>query len=59
MELLTAENGVALLTLAALEVVLGIDNLVVIAILTGKLPPAQRARARRIGLAAAMVMRCS
>jgi predicted tellurium resistance membrane protein TerC len=57
MELLTAENGVALLTLAALEVVLGIDNLVVIAILTGKLPPAQRARARRIGLAAAMVMR--
>jgi predicted tellurium resistance membrane protein TerC len=57
MELFTAENGIALLTLSALEIVLGIDNLVVIAILTGKLPPEQRQRARRVGLAAAMVMR--
>ena len=57
MELFTAENAIALLTLTALEVVLGIDNLVVIAILTAKLPAAQRARARRIGLLAAMGMR--
>jgi predicted tellurium resistance membrane protein TerC len=57
MELFTAENAVALLTLTVLEVVLGIDNLVVIAILTGKLPPEQRARARRVGLLAAMGMR--
>jgi predicted tellurium resistance membrane protein TerC len=57
MELFTAENVIALLTLTALEVVLGIDNLVVIAILTGKLPPEQRARARRVGLLAAMGMR--
>lgn len=57
MELFTAENAIALLTLTALEVVLGIDNLVVIAILTGKLPPEQRARARRVGLLAAMGMR--
>jgi predicted tellurium resistance membrane protein TerC len=57
MELLTAENLVALATLTTLEVVLGIDNLVVIAILTAKLAPEQRARARRIGLIAAMAMR--
>jgi len=57
MELFTPENALALLTLTALEVVLGIDNLVVISILTGKLPPEQRKRARRIGLLAAMGMR--
>jgi predicted tellurium resistance membrane protein TerC len=57
MELFTVENAIALFTLTALEVVLGIDNLVVIAILTGKLPPEQRARARRVGLLAAMGMR--
>jgi len=56
-ELLTTENALALLTLTALEVVLGIDNLVVISILTGKLPAAQRARAQRLGLLAAMGMR--
>ena len=56
-ELLTAENALALLTLTALEVVLGIDNLVVISILTGKLPAEQRGRARRVGLLAAMGMR--
>lgn len=56
-QLLTTENALALVTLTALEVVLGIDNLVVISILTGKLPPEQRARARRIGLLAAMGMR--
>jgi predicted tellurium resistance membrane protein TerC len=47
----------AFLTLTALEIVLGIDNLVFIAILVGRLPEAQRERARLIGLALAMVMR--
>jgi predicted tellurium resistance membrane protein TerC len=47
----------ALLTLAALEIVLGIDNIVFIAILTGRLPEQQRARARTLGLLLAMVMR--
>lgn len=46
-----------LLTLVVLEIVLGIDNLVFIAILTDKLPPGQRDRARIIGLALAMIMR--
>jgi predicted tellurium resistance membrane protein TerC len=48
---------VALLTLVLLEVVLGIDNLVFIAILSNKLPPEQQQRARRIGLALALIMR--
>jgi len=47
----------ALLTLIALEVVLGIDNLVFIAILSNKLPLHQQAKARRIGLTLALVMR--
>ena len=47
----------ALLTLIVLEVVLGIDNLVFIAILSNKLPPEQQHRARRIGLTLALVMR--
>ena len=55
--LLTAENGIALATLAGLEIVLGIDNIVFIAILTQKLPVARQAAARRIGLVGAMVMR--
>jgi predicted tellurium resistance membrane protein TerC len=55
--LLTSENLVALLTLTALEVVLGIDNIVFISILTGKLPPERQAGARRIGLLLAMGMR--
>jgi predicted tellurium resistance membrane protein TerC len=53
-ELLTTENLVALLTLSALEIVLGIDNIVFISILTGKLEPEQRPKARQIGLALAM-----
>ncbi len=48
---------IALLTLTVLEIVLGIDNIIFISILTGKLPHAQRARAQLIGLALAMVMR--
>jgi len=47
----------ALLTLVVLEVVLGIDNLVFIAILSNKLPPEQQQKARRIGLILALVMR--
>ncbi|MFC5461795.1 TerC family protein [Massilia niabensis] len=46
-----------LLTLVVLEIVLGIDNLIFIAILADKLPPHQRDRARLIGLSLAMVMR--
>lgn len=46
-----------LLTLIVLEIVLGIDNLVFIAILADKLPPEQRDRARMIGLSLAMIMR--
>jgi len=48
---------VALLTLVVLEVVLGIDNLIFISILTNKLPPEHQARARRLGIGAALVMR--
>ena len=48
---------VALLTLVVMEIVLGIDNLVFIAILANKLPEAQRAQARRIGITLALVMR--
>ncbi|MGN3974458.1 TerC family protein [Tsuneonella sp. SYSU-LHT278] len=47
----------ALLTLIALEVVLGVDNLIFIAILSNKLPVEQQSRARRIGLTLALVMR--
>lgn len=47
----------ALLTLTVLEVVLGVDNVIFIAILSGKLPPEQQAKARQIGLALAMVSR--
>lgn len=46
-----------LITLVLLEIVLGIDNLIFIAILADKLPPAQRDRARIIGLSLALVMR--
>jgi predicted tellurium resistance membrane protein TerC len=53
-ELFTSANLVAFLTLAALEVVLGIDNVVFISILSNKLPEAQRARARQIGLLLAL-----
>lgn len=48
---------IALLTLTTLEVVLGIDNIVFIAILAGRLPEHQQAKARTIGLLLAMVMR--
>ena len=47
----------ALVTLTVLEIVLGVDNIVFISILTGKLPASQQDRARVIGLGAAMIMR--
>jgi predicted tellurium resistance membrane protein TerC len=47
----------ALLTLTAMEIVLGIDNIVFISILAGRLPAAQQHRARQLGLAAAMISR--
>jgi predicted tellurium resistance membrane protein TerC len=51
------EIWTALLTLTALEIVLGIDNIIFISILAGKLPVHQRDRARVLGLAAAMITR--
>jgi len=51
------EAWIALMSLTALEIVLGVDNIIFISILVGRLPPAQRARARYIGLGLAMVMR--
>ena len=54
---LTVDGMIALVTLTVLEVVLGIDNVIFISILSGKLPKADQDRARQIGLMAAMVMR--
>ena len=54
---LTADGLIAFLTLTLLEVVLGIDNVIFISILAGKLPAAEQERARKIGLIGAMVMR--
>jgi predicted tellurium resistance membrane protein TerC len=54
---LTSEGLLALVTLTFLEIILGVDNVIFISILAGKLAAAEQARARRLGLAAAMVMR--
>jgi predicted tellurium resistance membrane protein TerC len=51
------ESAIALVALTAMEIVLGIDNVVFIAILTGRLPEHQRPLARRLGLGLAMGMR--
>jgi predicted tellurium resistance membrane protein TerC len=48
---------IALATLTFLEIVLGVDNIIFISILSGKLPPAQQPKARRLGLLGAMVTR--
>ena len=56
-EIFTSDALIALLTLTVMEIVLGIDNIVFISILTGKLPEEQRPRARVLGLGAAMVSR--
>lgn len=55
--LFTTENLIAFFTLTSLEIVLGIDNIIFIAILAGKLPVQQRDRARTIGLLFAVVSR--
>ena len=58
MEWITEPSAwIAFLTLTALELVLGIDNIIFISILAGKLPPHQRKRARTLGLALAMITR--
>jgi predicted tellurium resistance membrane protein TerC len=53
----SVEGWVALVTLTVLEIVLGIDNIIFISILAGKLPQADRGRARRLGLSLAMIIR--
>ena len=55
--LLDPSAWMALATLTLLEIVLGIDNIIFISILVGKLPPEQRQRARVLGLAGAMITR--
>lgn len=55
--LLTGDALMALVTLTLMEIVLGIDNIVFIAIITGRLPEEKRSFARRFGLFLAMVMR--
>jgi predicted tellurium resistance membrane protein TerC len=58
MDWLSDPNGwIALATLTGLEIVLGIDNIVFISILASKLPAAEQARARRLGLLAALLSR--
>lgn len=51
------EIWISLATLTLLEIILGIDNLIFISILSGKLPPAQQPKARRTGLALALITR--
>jgi predicted tellurium resistance membrane protein TerC len=57
LELFTPENLIALLTLTSLEIVLGIDNIVFIAIIASRLKPEQRNSARLIGLGLAVITR--
>lgn len=56
-EIFTTSNLIALLTLTALEIVLGIDNVIFIAILSAKLPLEQQARARTVGIGLAVITR--
>ena len=56
-EYLTADNLIALFSLTAMEIVLGIDNIVFLAILSQRVPPDQQKRARRLGLILALGMR--
>jgi predicted tellurium resistance membrane protein TerC len=55
--LISTDAAVALVSLTLLEIVLGVDNVIFISILSGKLPAADQPRARRIGLIVAMTMR--
>jgi predicted tellurium resistance membrane protein TerC len=52
-----AENAIALVALTAMEIVLGIDNIVFIAVLSSRLPQHQQSKARRLGLVLALVSR--
>ena len=56
-DLLTLDSLVALLTLTVLEIVLGIDNIVFIAIVAARLPESQRDKARVVGLSLAIITR--
>ena len=56
-DLFTVQSLVALLTLTALEIVLGIDNVIFIAILSGKLPKEQQPKARQMGIGLAVISR--
>ncbi len=56
-DLFTAQSLVALLTLTILEIILGIDNVIFIAIVSGSLPEEQRAKAQRLGLGIALISR--
>jgi len=56
-EIFSLENLLSLLTLTVMEIVLGIDNILFISIVAGKLPPVQRAKARYIGLSLALGVR--
>ncbi|HNW43676.1 MAG TPA: TerC family protein [Elusimicrobiales bacterium] len=55
--LIDPQIWIALVTLTVLEIVLGVDNIIFISILAGKLPAAQRDKGRRVGLALAMLTR--
>jgi predicted tellurium resistance membrane protein TerC len=55
--LTSPESWLALLTLTALEIVLGIDNVIFLSVIVSRIPPAQAKRARQIGLALALVFR--
>src|ERR1041384_187199 len=55
--LFTADGLIALVTLTFLEIVLGVDNVIFISILSGKLPAGEQRRARRLGLTLAMFIR--
>ena len=57
MDLFTTENLIAFLTLTVLEIVLGIDNVIFVAILSGKLPEHQRALGRQLGIGLAVITR--
>jgi len=56
-QLLTTDNLISLFTLTLLEIILGIDNIIFISIIAGKLPGSQQNRARKIGLVLAMLVR--
>ena len=56
-ELLTTAAFTSIFTLTLLEIILGVDNIIFISIIAGKLEPADQAKARRLGLLSAMAIR--